>query len=391
MGRVLIIGAGAAGSVVTQKCARLPHVFTHIHLASRTLDKCLQVQQRCKRPIQVSQCDADEPGQVIACIEESNPDLVINMALPYQDLSIMEACLETGVHYMDTANYEPKDKAEFGYQWQWDYEKRFEEKGILAVLGCGFDPGVTNIFCAYAKKNLLDQVTEIDIIDCNAGDHGHPFATNFNTEINIREITQKGKYYEDGQWLVTEPLSHSQSFEFPEVGKRTAYLMYHEELESLVTHFPELNRIQFWMTFSEDYLTHLKVLQNVGMTSITPLNYQGQSIVPLQFLSTVLPKPSSLGENYKGKTSIGCIVKGSKDGGEKSYLIYNVCEHQDAYADVQSQAVSYTTGVPVVVGAQMILEGKWAGVGVKNVEQFDPDPFLKALPNQGLSWHVKTY
>jgi saccharopine dehydrogenase (NAD+, L-lysine-forming) len=313
------------------------------------------------------------------------------MALPYQDLAIMDACLETGVHYMDTANYEPKDEAKFCYKWQWDYQERFQKKGLLALLGCGFDPGVTNVFCAYAQKHHLDDVTAIDIVDCNAGDHGHPFATNFNPEINIREVTQDGKYFEDGRWIEIPSLSQSQVFDFPEVGPRKAYLIYHEELESLAKHFKKLKRARFWMTFSDNYITHLRVLQNVGMTRIDEVEYQGQKIVPLQFLKTLLPDPSSLAPNYSGKTSIGCVVEGKKGGEAKSVFIYNVCDHQAAFKDVQAQAVSYTTGVPAVVGAKLILDGVWKGKGVFNVEQMDPDPFMKLLPEFGLPWSVKTY
>ncbi len=391
MGKVLIIGAGAAGSVVVKKCAQNPETFSAIHVASRTLEKCRKLQQDLTSPITISQVDADDSRQVVSLINDVKPDLVINMALPYQDLAIMDACLETGVHYMDTANYEPKDEAKFCYKWQWDYQDRFKQKGLLAVLGCGFDPGVTNIFCAYARKHLLDEIQSIDIVDCNAGDHGHPFATNFNPEINIREVTQPGKYYENGQWIEIPAMSQSQVFDFPEVGPKKAYLLYHEELESIAKHFRGLKRARFWMTFSDNYIKYLDVLQNVGMTRIDPVEFNGQKIIPLQFLKALLPDPSSLGKGYQGKTSIGCIIEGKKDGKPKTVFVYNVCNHQDAYRDVQAQAVSYTTGVPAVVGAKLILDGVWKGEGVFNVEELDPDPFMKLLPNFGLPWSTKTY
>lgn len=389
MESILIIGAGAAGSVVVKKCAKNSHIFKKIHLASRTLSKCEKLQQECAYPIGISQLDADDTDAVYRLLQAIKPDLVINMALPYQDLSIMDACLKAGVHYMDTANYEPPNEAKFCYKWQWDYQDRFREKGLLALLGCGFDPGVTNIFCAYAQKMLFDEIHTIDIVDCNAGDHGHPFATNFNPEINIREITQRGKYWENGKWVETDPLSVSEDFDFPEVGERKAYLMYHEEMESLIKNIPNLKRIRFWMTFSENYLTHLRVLQNVGMIRIDPVIHDGHSIIPLQFLKSLLPEPSSLGENYQGKTSIGCIITGLKDGKPKKAFIYNVCEHQAAYKEVQAQAVSYTTGVPAMIGAMMVLTGKWAGNGVFNVEEFDPSPFMEQLNLHGLPWHIK--
>jgi saccharopine dehydrogenase (NAD+, L-lysine forming) len=315
--------------------------------------------------------------------------VVVNMALPYQDLPIMDACLATGTSYLDTANYEPKDEAKFCYKWQWDYEQRYSEKGILAVLGCGFDPGVTNIFCAYAQKHLFDEIHEIDIIDCNAGDHGKSFATNFNPEINIREITQRGKYWQNGTWIEVDPLSIADMIDYPEVGPKKSYLLYHEELESIVENIAHLKRIRFWMTFSDNYIKHLEVLQNVGMTRIDPVLYNGVEIIPLQFLKALLPEPSSLAENYTGKTSIGCIIQGIKDGQNKRYLIYNVCDHAVCNKEVGAQAVSYTTGVPAVVGAKMMLTKKWAGKGVMNVEQFDPDPFLEELAKQGLPWHVR--
>lgn len=387
--RILIIGAGAAGSVVAKKCAMQRDIFLHIHLASRTLEKCEVVQREAASDMTISQLDADDILQTVALIREVSPELVINMALPYQDLPIMDACLETGVHYMDTANYEPKDVAKFEYSWQWAYQESFKEKGILGVLGCGFDPGVTNIFCAYAQKHLFDEIHTIDIVDCNAGDHGKAFATNFNPEINIREVTQRGRYWEKGEWKEIDPLSISKMIDYPEVGPRRSYLIYHEELESLVKHVRGLERIRFWMTFGDEYIKHLDVLQNVGMTRIDPVRYEGVDIVPLQFLKALLPEPSSLAENYHGKTSIGCIFEGIKDGKSRRAMVYNVCDHAKTYAEIKAQAVSYTTGVPAATGAIMLARGLWQGTGVMNVEQFDPDPFLDELARQGLAWHVK--
>lgn len=389
MNSVLIIGAGAAGSVVAKKCAMDRDTFKHIHLASRTLSKCEKVAKECVTPIEISQLDADNVAETVALIKKFKPDLVINMALPYQDLPIMDACLETGVHYMDTANYEPKDVAKFEYSWQWAYEERYKSKNLLAVLGCGFDPGVTGVWVAHAQKNLLDEIHYIDIIDCNAGNHGQAFATNFNPEINIREVTQDGRYWENGQWKEIPALSINQMIDYPEVGPKNSYLIYHEELESLVKNVKHLKRIRFWMTFGEEYIKHLTVLKNVGMTRIDPVLHQGQKIIPLEFLKTLLPEPSSLAENYTGKTSIGVVVEGLKDGKEKKFLIYNVCNHEDSNREVGAQAVSYTTGVPAVAGAKMVLTGKWGGVGVKNVEEFNPDPFLEELAKIGLPWHVK--
>lgn len=389
MGAVLIIGAGAAGSVVAKKCAMNRDVFTRIHLASRTLDKCEKIQQECVSDITISQVDADNVAETVALIKDFKPDLVVNMALPYQDLPIMDACLECGVDYMDTANYEPKDDPNFHYGWQWDYHDRFVKAKIRAFLGVGFDPGVTSIFCAYAQKHLFDEIHTIDIIDCNAGDHGKAFATNFNPEINIREITKDGKYYQDGEWKSIPALSVSEMIDFPEVGPKRGYLIYHEELESLAKHIPHLKQARFWMTFSEAYITHLNVLQNVGMTGIHPVNHQGVDIIPLEFLKTLLPEPSSLADGYTGKTSIGCIIEGIKDGERRKVLIYNVCDHEDSFADVQAQAVSYTTGVPAATGAMMVIKGLWDGEGVLNTEQLDPDPFLEELAKQGLPWHVK--
>lgn len=389
MGAVLIIGAGAAGAVVAKKCAMNRHVFTRIHLASRTLSKCEKIRKECKSDITVSQLDADNVAETVKLIKEFKPDLVINMALPYQDLPIMDACLECGVDYMDTANYEPKDDPNFHYGWQWAYHDRFKAAGIRAFLGVGFDPGVTSIFTAYVQKHLLDEIHTIDIIDCNAGDHGKAFATNFNPEINIREITKDGKYYKDGEWKTIPALSVSEMIDFPEVGPKRGYLIYHEELESLATHIKGVKQARFWMTFSENYITHLRVLENVGMTGIKPVKHQGMDIIPLEFLKTLLPEPSSLAEGYSGKTSIGCIIEGVKDGKRKKFLIYNVCDHEESFRDVEAQAVSYTTGVPAATGGMMVLQGLWNGEGVLNTEQLDPDPFLEELAKQGLPWHVK--
>jgi saccharopine dehydrogenase (NAD+, L-lysine forming) len=388
MDNVLIIGAGAAGSVVAKKMAMDRKTFKSIHLASRTLSKCEKVKAECVSPIEISQVDADNVAEMVALIRKVKPDLVVNMALPYQDLPIMDACLETGVHYLDTANYEPKDEAKFHYGWQWAYQERFRKAGLLAVLGCGFDPGVTNIYCAYANKKLFDEIHSIDIIDCNAGSHGQAFATNFNPEINIREVTQRGKFWEQGQWKEIDPLSINRDIDYPGVGKKDSYLIYHEELESIVKNFPHLKRIRFWMTFSRQYITHLEVLQNVGMTRIDPVMYEGREIIPLQFLKAVLPEPSSLAENYTGKTSIGCVIQGIKDGKPKKVLIYNICDHAECNKEVKAQAVSYTTGVPAMTGAEMVLKGLWGGTGVLNVEEFDPEPFLDAVARNGLPWHV---
>ncbi len=386
MSRVLIIGAGGVGGVVTHKCAQVPEVFSQIVLASRTVEKCERIRDQLSRPIEIAQVDADHVPELVQLIRRVSPDLVINVALPYQDLTIMDACLETGVDYLDTANYEPRDEAKFCYQWQWDYQDRFRERGIMALLGCGFDPGVTNIFCAHALKHHFDEIHTIDIMDCNAGDHGHPFATNFNPEINIREVTANGKYFEDGQWIETEPLSVHKTFDFPEVGPREMYLMYHEELESLARNIPHVRCMRFWMTFSQEYLTHLRVLENVGMTRIDPVPFRGCEIVPLQFLKALLPEPSTLGENYRGMTNIGCMIEGVKDGKPRRYYIYNVCDHAECFREVKAQAVSYTTGVPAMIGAMMMLTGKWKGQGVFNVEELDPDPFMDALGKYGLPW-----
>ncbi len=389
MTTVLIIGAGGVGNVVAHKCAQAPDIFNHIWIASRTVAKCEQIAKRVGKSITTAQVNADKTPEVIALIDRVKPALVINVALPYQDLSIMEACLETGVDYLDTANYEPPDEARFEYKWQWAFHDRFRDKGIMALLGSGFDPGVTNVFCAYAQQHHFDQIHSIDIVDCNAGDHGHPFATNFNPEINIREITQKGKYWEKGEWIEIPPMSVSKEFDFPEVGPRKAYLLYHEEEESLVKNIEGLQRIRFWMTFGDEYLTHLRVLQNVGMTRIDPVRFEGRDIVPLKFLKALLPDPGSLGDTYSGKTSIGCIFEGIKDGREKKMMVYNVCDHAACYKEVGAQAVSYTTGVPAMIGAAMMLTQTWRGKGVFNMEQFDPLPFMDMLNRHGLPWKEK--
>jgi saccharopine dehydrogenase (NAD+, L-lysine-forming) len=393
MSRVLIIGAGGVGNVVARKCAADSNTFSEICLASRSIDKCKRIAENIaksrKRPIRTAQVDAFKTAEVAALIRDFKPKLVINVALPYHDLPIMEACLETGVDYVDTANYEPPDEAKFCYKWQWDLHDRFAAKGIMALLGCGFDPGVTNVFCAYARKALFDQIDAIDILDCNAGDHGRPFATNFNPEINIREITQRGKFYDNGKWVETAPLEKSLVFDFPEVGPRKAYLLYHEELESLARYIPGVKRLRFWMTFSENYITHLRVLENVGMTRIDPVDFQGHKIIPLQFLRALLPDPGSLGAGYKGKTSIGCLIQGLKSGKARRIFIWNVCDHEEAFRDTGAQAVSYTTGVPAMVGAEMMLTGKWKRAGVVHMEQLDPLPFLERLGPAGLPWHVE--
>lgn len=392
MGKVLIIGAGGVSNVVVHKCAALPGVFEQIVLASRTKSKCDEiakgVEKRLGVKIITEQLNADEVKQTVALIKKYNPTLVINVALPYQDLAIMDACLETGVHYLDTANYEPIDEAKFEYKWQWDYRDRFKKANLTALLGSGFDPGVTNIFCAYAQKHYFDEIHQVDIVDCNGGNHGKAFATNFNPEINIREITARGRYWENGQWKSTDPLTVKQDFDFPGVGVKKMYLMYHEELESLALNIKGLKKIRFWMTFGEEYLTHLRVLQNVGMTRIDEVEYQGQKIVPLQFLKAVLPDPGSLAENYTGKTSIGCVIEGIKDGKKIRKFIYNICDHAETYKEVGSQAVSYTTGVPAMIGAKMMLENKWMKPGVYNVEEFNPDPFMDDLNKYGLPWQI---
>lgn len=390
MPKVLIIGSGGVGSVVAHKCAQVPEVFTDIVIASRTKSKCdaLAAQLPCKAVTE--QVDADDVPQTVALLKKHRPDLVVNVALPYQDLHIMDACLEAGVNYMDTANYEPPDVAKFEYRWQWAYHKRFKDAGLMALLGSGFDPGVTSVFCTYLRKHFIPQVEEIDIIDCNAGSHGQPFATNFNPEINLREVTANGRYWQDGEWCETPPLSVKTPFTMPDgLGTLNIYMMYHEELESLAKHIKGLKRARFWMSFSENYLKHLEVLGNIGMTRIDPVSFNGVDIIPLQFLKALLPDPASLGPLTKGKTCIGCQVKGrDADGKRKTHFIYNVCDHETCYREVRSQAISYTTGVPAMIGAMMMLTGKWHRKGVFNMEQFNPDPFMDALNRHGLPWKV---
>lgn len=388
MAKVLIIGAGGVGAVVTHKCAAVPEVFSEIVLASRTKSKCDKIAAAVKgTPIITEQVDADNVEDTIALIRKYNPDLLINVALPYQDLSLMDACLATKTHYLDTANYEPKDVAKFEYKWQWAYRDKFKQAGITGILGCGFDPGVTSIYTAYAAKHYFDEIHYLDIVDCNAGDHGKSFATNFNPEINIREITQKGKYWENGKWIEVDPLSIHKPIDYPNIGEKESYLLYHEELESLTANFPTLKRARFWMTFGQKYINVLNVLQEVGLTSIKPINYEGKEIVPLQFLKAVLPEPASLGEGYTGQTSIGCQIRGIKDGKERTYYIWNNCDHAAVYKEIGAQAVSYTTGVPAMLGAKMLLEGKWGGAGVFNVEEFNPDPFMAEIGTYGLPWN----
>ena len=389
MKKVLIIGAGGVGSVVAAKCAQNPDVFNEIVLASRTKAKCDRIAARLNAPnIVTDQVDADSVEQLCELFNRHRPDICINVALPYQDLTIMEACLQCGVNYLDTANYEPKDEAHFEYSWQWAYKKRFEDAGLTAILGCGFDPGVSGVFTAYAAKHYFSDMEYLDIVDCNGGDHGKAFATNFNPEINIREITQNGRYYQDGKWITTVPLEIHKTLTYPNIGERESYLLYHEELESLVKNFPSIKRARFWMTFGQEYLTHLRVIQNIGMARIDEIDYNGQKIVHLQFLKAVLPNPQDLGENYHGETSIGCRISGlDKEGQHLTYYIWNNCSHEEAYRETGMQAVSYTTGVPAMVGAMMFLTGKWVKPGVNNVEEFDPDPFLDALARNGLPWN----
>lgn len=388
MSKVLIIGAGGVGGVVTHKCAQHPEVFSEILLASRNEAKCKAIAAQLDRPIQTARVDADSVDELVKLIESFKPDVLIHVALPYQDLTIMEACLKTGVPYLDTANYEHPDEAKFEYKEQWAFQDRYKEAGNMATLGCGFDPGMTNIYCAYAQKNLFDEIHRIDILDANGGDHGYPFATNFNPEINIREITAKGRYWEKGEWKETDPLAVKRTFDFDGIGEKDLYLLYHEELESLSQNIKGLERIRFWMTFSDKYITHLKVLENVGMTRIEPITVNGTEIAPLEFLKAVLPDPASLGPRTKGKTNIGIIADGIKDGKRRKVYIYNICDHEKCYEEVKSQAISYTTGVPAVTGAMLMLEGIWKGAGVFNVEQLDPDPFMERIGEMGLPWQV---
>ena len=409
MSKVLIIGCGGVASVAIHKCCQVPEVFTDICIASRTKSKCdklaAELAPKTTTNITTAQVDADHVDEVIALIKSYQPDLVMNIALPYQDLTIMDACLACGVNYMDTANYEPENtddpawraiyekrckeagfSAYFDYSWQWAYAKKFEEAGLTALLGSGFDPGVTQAYCAYAKKHEFDTIDTIDILDCNGGDHGYPFATNFNPEINIREVSANGSYWEDGHWVETKPMEIKREYDFDGVGMKDMYLLHHEEIESLALNMPGIKRIRFFMTFGQSYLTHLKCLENVGMTSIEPIMYEGKEIVPLQFLKAVLPDPASLGPRTVGKTNIGCIFQGKKDGKEKKYYLYNICDHQECYKEVGSQAISYTTGVPAMIGAMLVMNGTWQKPGVYNIEEFDPDPFMDALNKWGLPW-----
>jgi saccharopine dehydrogenase (NAD+, L-lysine-forming) len=387
MSRVLVIGAGGVSTVAVKKMAMNADVFTEIMVATRTKSKADKIASDIQNmTVQTATVDADNVKELVDLFHVFKPELVVNLALPYQDLSIMDACLEYGVSYLDTANYEPLDEAKYQYSWQWAYKDRFEKAGLTAILGCGFDPGVTGVFTKYAAKHHFDEIQYLDIVDCNGGNHHKAFATNFNPEINIREITQKGKYFENGQWIETEPLSVHKPLNYPNIGARESYLMYHEELESLTKNFPTLKRARFWMTFGQEYLTHLRVMQNIGMTSIKPVLYKGVEIVPIQFLKAVLPDPGTLGEDYTGETSIGCRIRGLKDGKELIYYIYNNCSHQDAYGETGAQGVSYTTGVPAMIGAKLFLQGAWKKPGVWNVEEFDPDRFMSELNVQGLPW-----
>ena len=407
MSKVLVIGCGGVASVAIQKCCQVSEVFTDLCIASRTKSKCdrlaAELAGKTATRITTAQVDADDVQQVVDLIRSYGPDLVMNIALPYQDLTIMEACLTCGVHYLDTANYEPEDtndpawravyearckeagfSAYFDYSWQWAYKKRFAEAGLTALLGCGFDPGVTQAYCAYAKKHEFDAIDTIDILDCNGGDHGYPFATNFNPEVNLREVSAPGSYWEDGHWVEVEPMSIHREYDFDQVGRKDMYLLHHEEIESLAKNLPEVRRIRFFMTFGQSYLTHMKCLENVGMLSTEPVEFEGHKIVPIQFLKALLPDPASLGPRTKGKTNIGCIFTGKKDGKDKTYYIYNVCDHQACYREVGSQAISYTTGVPAMCAALLLLQGTWRKPGVYTVEELDPDPFLDALDRYGL-------
>ena len=393
MNKIVIIGAGGVGQVVAHKCAQLGDIFGDIVLASRTLEKCdtiaQQIQQRYGRRIETARVDANNVAELVALFKPTKPFLVINVALPYQDLTIMDACLAAGVHYIDTANYEPLDSAKFEYSWQWAYQQRFQEAGLMALLGCGFDPGATNVFTAYLAKHYFDEIHQLDIIDVNGGDHGYPFATNFNPEINIREVTAECRHWEDGQFVTTPAMSIQQRFTCPDdVGSFNIYRMYHEELESLTKHFPTLKKAQFWMSFGDSYLKHLEVLANVGMTAIHPVDFEGRKIVPIQFLKALLPDPSTLGPRTHGKTCIGCVVRGIRDDREKTVYLYNIKDHQECYREVQSQGISYTTGVPAMISAKLMLQGEWFKSGVWNIEQMNPDPFMQAMNDYGLPWKI---
>lgn len=411
MGKVLVIGCGGVAGVAIQKCAQNDSVFTEICIASRTESKCIALKEKLagktKAVITTAQVDADNVDSLIALIKQVRPDVVLNLALPYQDLTIMDACLATGVHYIDTANYEAEDtedpawraiyekrckelgfSAYFDYSWQWAYQDRFKEAGLTALLGTGFDPGVTSVFTAYALKHYFDQIDTIDILDCNGGDHGYPFATNFNPEINLREVSAPGSYWENGKWIEIPAMSIKREYNFEEVGMKDMYLLHHEEIESLAKNIPGVKRIRFFMTFGQSYLTHMKCLENVGMLRTDPIMFNGQEIVPIQLLKALLPDPASLGPRTVGKTNIGCIFTGTKDGKKRSIKIYNVCDHQECYKEVESQAISYTTGVPAMIGAMMVMNGLWKKPGVFTVEEFDPDPYMDALNKWGLPWVV---
>lgn len=393
MAKVVIIGAGGVGNVVAHKVAQVANVFDEIVLASRTKSKCDKIAKdvlaATKVEIKTAQIDADNVSELSEFLRQQQPFMVINVALPYQDLTIMDACLEAGVHYLDTANYEPLDTAKFEYKWQWAYQDKFEKAGLTALLGSGFDPGATNVFTAYLAKHYFDEIHTLDIIDVNGGDHGYPFATNFNPEINIREVTSDCRHYENGEFITTKAMSKKAEFTCPEaVGTYNIYRLYHEELESIVKNYPSLKRAQFWMSFGDSYLKHLEVLGNVGMTGIEPVEFEGKQIVPIQFLAKLLPDPSTLGERTKGNTCIGCVVTGVKDGKAKTMYCYQICNHESCYNEVKSQAISYTTGVPAMIGAKMMCEGKWLKAGVWNMEQFDPDPFMQAMNEHGLPWKV---
>lgn len=390
MAHVLIIGAGGVGRVVTHKCVMNKDVFTKITLASRRLSSCEIIQSElADGAVNIAQVDADNTQELATLIEKIGAEIVINVALPYQDLTIMDACLQTNIPYLDTANYEHPDEAKFEYKEQWAKHEAFKEKSLMALLGSGFDPGVTNVFCAYAQKHYFDEIHTIDILDCNAGDHGYAFATNFNPEINLREVSANGRYWEEGKWIETEPMQIKMVWDYPEVGPKDSYLLYHEEMESLVKHIKGLKRIRFFMTFGESYLTHMKCLENVGMLGIKEVEHKGQKIVPMEFLKTLLPDPASLGPRTKGKTNIGIVAEGIKDGKKKKIYIYQVSDHEQCYAEVKSQGVSYTTGVPAMIGAKLMIEGKWSGEGVFNMEEFDPDMFMDELNKQGLPWKIK--
>lgn len=389
MATALIIGAGGVGRVVAHKCVMNNQVFDRIILASRTLKRCEEIQSELPAgAIEITTVDADNTQEVIDLIKKVGANIVINVALPYQDLTIMDACIATKTPYLDTANYEHPDEAKFEYKLQWERDAAFKEAGIMGLLGSGFDPGATNVFCAYAQKHYFDEIHTIDILDCNAGDHGYPFATNFNPEINLREVSAKGRYWENGKWIETEPMEIMQVWDYPEVGPKDSYLLYHEEMESLVKHIKGLKRIRFFMTFGQSYLTHMKCLENVGMLGIEPVEHQGMKIVPMEFLKTLLPDPASLGPRTKGKTNIGIVAEGLKDGKKRKIYIYQVKDHEECYAEVKSQGVSYTTGVPAVIGAKLMVQGIWSGQGVFNMEQLDPDPFMDEMNTQGLPWNV---